>query len=416
MLPVRLPSALSPLTQTNFRLLWMGQGISAIGDALVPVALAFATLTVAHSASALGLVLATSTVARVISLPIGGVWADRLPRQRVMLASDIIRGLVQATVAVLLLTHTAHLWHLVLTSAVFSFAGGFFQPASTALTPQTVNPEKLQQANALMGLSRSTTWVIGPAISGVLVATVGPAWSFVIDAATFAVSTLSLAVMTVPPLTGIERKNFWTDLVDGIRAVAVRRWYLLNLGAHAMWNFAFAAFMVAGPIVARDHLGGARAWGFIAASMGVGSIVGGLIALRVMPRRPLIIGNLALTLTALQLLATAVPEPTVVIMAACVVGEAGFMFLNEIWFSTIPQLLPSDLLARATSFDWLVSIISMPLGFAVTGPVADHIGIRTTLIAAAFIMVVPCILIVLVPGVRHVKRTPEGRIVFEGAV
>ena len=86
MLPMRLPSALSPLTQTNFRLLWMGQGISAIGDALVPVALAFATLTVAHSASALGLVLATSTVARVISLPIGGVWADRLPRQRVMLA------------------------------------------------------------------------------------------------------------------------------------------------------------------------------------------------------------------------------------------------------------------------------------------------------------------------------------------
>src|SRR6267142_1461783 len=166
--PVRLPPSLSPLTQPNFRLLWMGQGISAVGDALVPVALAFATLTVARSASALGLVLATATLARVISLPIGGVWADRLPRQRVMLASDIIRGLVQATVAALLLTHTAHLWHLVLASAVFSFAGGFFQPASTALTPQTVVPEKLQQANALMGLSRSATWVIGPAISGVV--------------------------------------------------------------------------------------------------------------------------------------------------------------------------------------------------------------------------------------------------------
>src|SRR5438552_16350872 len=109
MLPMRLPSALSPLTQTNFRLLWMGQGISAIGDALVPVALAFATLTVAHSASALGLVLATSTVARVISLPIGGVWADRPPRHRVLPASDIIRGLVQAAVAGLRLTHTAHL-------------------------------------------------------------------------------------------------------------------------------------------------------------------------------------------------------------------------------------------------------------------------------------------------------------------
>jgi MFS family permease len=287
-----------------------------------------------------------------------------------MLASDIIRGLVQVAVTALLMTHTAHLWHLVLASIVFSFAGGFFQPASTALTPQTVNREKLQQANALMGLTRSTTWVIGPAVSGVLVATVGPAWSYAIDSATFAVSAASLALLAVPPLVNPQRKNFWTELGDGIRAVASQRWYVLNLGAHAAWNFAFAAFMVAGPIVAKNSLGGASAWGFIAASMGAGSIVGGLIALR---------------------------------------------FMNEVWFATIPQLLPADVLARVTSFDWLLSIMAMPLGFAVTGPVADHIGIRTTLIVAAFIMAVPCALIVLVPGVRNVKRNAEGRVVLEGA-
>jgi len=174
--------------------------------------------------------------------------------------------------------------------------------------------------------------------------------------------------------------------------------------------------MVAGPIVAKESLGGAKAWGFIAASMGAGSILGGLIALRVMPRRPLIAGNLALTLAALQLLAIAVPVPTVAIMLACVVGEAGLTFLNEVWFATIPQLLPADVLARATSFDWLLSIIAMPLGFAVTGPIADHIGIRMTLIGAAFIMAVPCALIVFVPGVRNVKRNAEGRVVLEGAV
>lgn len=413
---MRFPTALAPLTHPTFRLLWLGQGISAVGDALVPVALAFATLSIAHSASALGLVLATSTIARVVALPIGGVWADRLPRQKVMLASDIVRGLVQVAVATLLMTHTAQLWHLVLASTVFNFAGGFFQPASNALTPQTVNPEKLQQANALMGLTRSTTWVIGPAISGVLVATVGPAWAFAIDAATFAASAASLAVLTTPPLTGRERKNFWIELGDGIHAVASRRWFVLNLGAHAAWNFSFAVFLVAGPVVATDSLGGAKSWGFIAASMGAGSILGGLIALRVMPRRPLVAGNLVLTLAALQLLALAVPLPTVAIMGACILGEAGLTFLNEVWFATIPQLLPADVLARATSFDWLLSIIAMPLGFAVTGPVADHIGIRMTLVAAAFIMAVPCVLIVLVPGVRNVKRTTEGLVVLEGAV
>ena len=411
-----LPAALSPLTQPNFRLLWIGQGVSALGDALVPVALAFATLSIARSATALGLVLGTATVARVIALPIGGVWADRLPRQKVMLASDVIRGLAQATIAALLITHTGQLWHLVVASFVFSFAGGFFQPASTALTPQTVNPQELQQANALMGITRSSVWLIGPAISGVLVATIGPAWSFAIDSLTFAASAVSLALLTTPPLTGTVRKNFWTELRDGIRAVTSRRWYLLNLCAHGVWNFAFTAFLVAGPIVARDKLGGASAWGFIGASMAAGSMLGGLIALRVTPRRPLIVANLVLALASLQLVAIAVPEPIFVIMAACVVGEAAIIFLNEVWFATMPQLLPADVLARATSFEWLLSIIAMPLGFAVTGPVADHIGIRTTLIAAAFIMAVPCVLIVFVPGVRRVKRTTEGLVVLEGAV
>jgi MFS family permease len=266
-----------------------------------------------------------------------------------------------------------------------------------------------------MGLSRSVTQVGGPAVAGVLVAIFGPGWVFAIDAATFVVSAISLALMRVPPVTGKTQANFWTELADGLRAVTSRRWYLLNLGAHALWNFAIAAFFVLGPIVAKSKLGGPSAWGLIAASMGVGAILGGLTALRVTPRRPLVVANLALILTAPQLLALAVPLPTAAIMASCVVGWAGLTFLNEVWFATVPQLIPAEVLARANSFDWLLSIIAMPIGFAVSGPVADHVGIPTTLVAAAAIMAVPCALVVLVPGVRHVKRTAEGLIVLEGA-
>jgi predicted MFS family arabinose efflux permease len=351
----------------------------------------------------------------VLALPIGGVWADRLPRQLVMLTSDGIRAAVQATLATLLITGHAQLWHLVVGAVVYSFADGFFIPASGALIPQTVTPQRLQQANALMGLSRSFTQVGGPAAAGVLVALFGPGWAFAIDAATFVVSAISLALMHVAPLTGKAQGNFLKELVEGVRTVTSRRWYMLNLGAHALWNFAIAAFFVLGPIVAKNRLGGASAWGLIGASMGVGAILGGLVALRVTPRRPLIVANLALILTAPQLLALAVPLPTAAIMASCVIGWAGLTFLNEVWFATVPQLIPPDVLARANSFDWLVSIIAMPVGFAVSGPVADHIGIPTTLVAAAVIMAVPCALVVLVPGVRHVKRTREGLIVLEGA-
>jgi hypothetical protein len=267
-----------------------------------------------------------------------------------------------------------------------------------------------------MGLSRSVASVGGPAISGILVVLVGPGWVFLIDAATFAASALSLAFLRVAPIVGAASVGFWSELAEGWNAVVGRRWYLLNLCSHALWNFAITALFVLGPVIALRHFGGASAWGLISASMGAGSILGGLIALRVMPSRPLIIANLALTPAALQMLALAVPVPVPLIMAACAVGWAGLTFLNEVWFATVPQLLPQEVLARANSFDWLLSLIAMPIGFAIWGPLSDHIGIPSTLLAASVLLVAPTLLIILlVPGVRHVKRTAEGRIVLEPA-
>jgi len=393
----------------------MGQAVSAAGDSMTSIALAFATLSITRSAGALGAVLGISVVGQMIALPIGGVWSDRLPRQLVMLTSDAVRALVHGIVGALLITGHAQLWQLAAGAFAFSFAGGFFQPASGALTPQTVTAPFLQRANSLMGLSRSATAVAGPAVAGILVALIGPGWVFVIDSATFVVSAVSLALLRVERSAGQSKSKFWSELVEGVRAVTGRRWYLLNLGAHALWNVAIAAFFVLGPVVAKQRLGGASAWGLIGASMGVGAIAGGLIALRATPRRPLVVANLVLIPAAFMLVAVAVPLPTVAIMAVCVVGWAGQTFLNEVWFSTVPQLIPPEVLARASSFDWLLSIIAMPVGFAVSGPLADHIGIPTTLLGAAVLMAVPCFLITLVPGVRHVVRTEAGTIVMEVA-
>jgi len=408
---VKLPKAFTPLAERNFRYLWTGQAVSAVGDALSPIALAFATLQIAHSASALGLVLAAATTGRVVLLPVGGVWADRLPRQLVMLSSDSIRAVAMLTLAVVVLSGHAQLWMLIVPAVADGAASAFFLPASGALVPQTVSVTYLQQANALMGLTRSTTWVVGPAVSGLLVALAGPGWVFAIDAATFVVSALSLAMLRVPAMPPKEKTSFFAEMVAGWRAVSSRTWYLINLCSHALWNFAIAALFVLGPIIAKEHLGGASAWGLIGASMGAGSVIGGLIALRVMPRRPLVAANLALTLAALEALALIGPSPIVVIMATGVIGFAGLTFLNEVWFATVPQLLPADVLARANSFDWLLSLIAMPAGFAICGPVADHVGIPTTLVGTAILLAVPSVLIMLVPGIRGVRRTPDGLVV-----
>jgi MFS family permease len=332
-----------------------------------------------------------------------------------MLSSDGVRAAAQCLMGTLLITGAARLWELVVYAVVFGAAGGFFQPASNALVPQTVSAPRLQQANALMGLSRSATSIVGPAIAGILVAAFSPGWVFLIDAATFVVSAASLAMLRVKRIDSGQPAGFWAELRDGLRAVTSRRWYLLNLGAHAMWNFAIAAFFVLGPVVANQKLGGPSAWGLIGAAMGVGAVLGGVVALHYMPGRPLIVANLVLIPAALQLLALAVPLPTVAIMGSCVVGWAGLTYLNEVWFATVPQLIPADVLARASSFDWLLSIIAMPIGFAVCGPVADRIGISGTLVAAAILLSIPCLLVVLIPGVRRVRRTAEGVVILEGA-
>lgn len=408
---LRLPSSLEALSEPRFRLLWAGQATSAIGDGLMSIALAFAVLKIGGSATQLGLVLAAGIVSRIAFYLIGGVWADRLPRQVVMLTSDLVRAAQQLIVGALLITGTARMWHLVAGAIVYGLAAAFFQPASTGLVPATVSRARLQQANALMGLSRSTTSVAGPLLSGLLVALFGPGWVFIIDGMTFIVSALTLAMLHVERTARGEPQPFLEDLALGWHQVAIRPWYWLNLCAHALWNFAIAAFFVLGPIVAAHQLGGPSAWGLISACLGVGSVVGGIITLRLLPSRPLIVANLALTPAALMLLALAIPTPVVIIGLTCVIGFAGLAFLNEVWEATMQQLIPAAVLSRVTSYDWLISLIAMPAGYAAAGPAAQRFGIPTTLVAAAIVLAAPSFAIVFLPGIRNVRRTPQGTII-----
>jgi MFS family permease len=204
---MRLPKSVAPLAERNFRMLWIGQGVSSIGDSLVNIALAFATLSVARSASALGLVLAVALVARVISLPIGGVWADRLPRQLVMLASDGIRAAVQAVLAALLITGHAQLWQIALGAGIYGLADGFFTPVAGALIPQTLTAPHLQQANALMGLSRSFA-VTGPVADHVGITTT-------LVAAAVIMAVPCALVVLIPGVRRVKRTPEGTIVLEG---------------------------------------------------------------------------------------------------------------------------------------------------------------------------------------------------------
>lgn len=399
-----------PLKERPFRLLWLGRTGSSIGDALIPVALSFAVLRIGGGSSGLGIVLASWTIGRAGFTVAGGVWADRLPRRAVMIGADLVRLGTQAATATLLLSGAAHVWELALMQGLAGAAGGFFMPASTALLPQAVSAPRLQQANALLSLSQSATNIFGPAASGAIVAAAGPGWVFVIDAASFLVSAGFLAAMRVEAHVRPAAQRFWHDVADGWREVRRIRWLTAGFLGFALGNVGIGIYLVLGPVVSRNHLGGAQAWGLILTAGAVGGVLGGLVAYRVRPRHPVAAAFGIWAVGSLPPFALVPPLPVGVIMVTSAIFTGSVLIGNTLWETAMQQEVRRDRLARVGSIDWLLSLCLMPAGQGLAGPLAGGLGVRGALLLAGALMTVPNLFVVaFVREVRSVRlrEAPE---------
>ena len=402
---------LAPFAIRAFRLFWIGQTVSAAGTAITRIALVFAILDLGGGAAEIGLITALQTVATMVFTLIGGVLADRMRRNRVMLGADVLRAMVQGVLAVLLLSGNAQIWHLGVGAALFGAATAFFDPASGGLLPETLPKTELQRGNALVNFADSFFSVVGPAVAGVLIAVFSPGLVFAIDALTFVISSISLGLLRVPARVMPKAAPFFRDLSTGWREVMLRPWYWTTLIAHSLWNAAMAGYYVLGPVIAAERLGGAKTWGILAACWACGGLVGGVITLYAKPKRPVIAGNLALIVTATPMLALAPPLQVWVIGVAAFASGIGLFFLQSVWSATMGQLIPNEIRSRVESYDWMISLVAMPAGFAVVGPLAANIGNANTLIICSAFVVIPCILTLLVPGIRAIHRNEEGEVV-----
>jgi predicted MFS family arabinose efflux permease len=400
-----LKDLVAALGEPRFKLLFAGRAVSDFGDKLVPVALAFAVLELDKSASALGLVFAARMIPMVVLVLVGGVWADRLPRNVVMLTADGVRACTQATVGVLLISGRAEVWHLMVLMAVYGAAQAFFDPASTGLVPQTVPPALLQRANGMLQLSRSTANVAGPAVGGVLVATVGPGWAFVADSATFVVSAAFLALLRIERETREARARFVADLVEGWREFSSRTWVWVSVTHFAFFHLlVLAPFWVLTPIVAEDELGGASAYASILTAMGVGAILGGLVALRVEPRRPLATAFVLILFQIPVYLALAAAAPVALIAAFAFVSAITFNFANTLWSTVLQANIPPRALSRVSSYDWLGSLVFLPAGYMLAGPASEAFGVAETLVFAALWSLASTLVVLSLEPIRGVRR------------
>jgi MFS family permease len=393
------------LVERDFRLLFLGRTVSLFGSALAPVALAFAVIDLTDSASDLGLVLAASSVPQVVFMLVGGIWSDRLPRHLVMVVSDVIAGGAQLVVAILLLTDTAQIWHLVVLQAIRGTASAFFFPASMGVVPETVSAGRLQQANALLGISRNSTQIAGAATGGILVAAVGSGYALAFDALTYFAGALFLMLIRISREARLPERNFIRELAEGWHEFRSRTWVWAIVVQFGFLNAAWVGgLFVLGPIVADDYLGGPAAWGVVLAAQAAGLVLGGVLMLRWRPERPMLVASLAMFLTALPLLALAAPAPLLVVAAASVVSGIGMDIFGVLWTTALHEHIPMDKLSRVSSYDALGSFVLGPAGLTVVGPVASAIGTGETLVGCAAVIVLSTLLVLLVGDVRALRR------------
>lgn len=398
--------ALSPLSEREFRLLFFGRLVSFLGSAVAPVALAFAILDdLDGSASELGLVLTATWVPQIVFILVGGVVADRLPRHLVLVGSNVVSAAMQGAAGFLILTDAAEIWHLFAIQLVRGTVQAFFFPAAVGIVPQTVSAAQLQQANVLLRMSTNATFIVGAAVGGLAVAAVGPGWALVFDGATYLASALLLLPMNIEGNVKTEA-SFLGQIGEGWREFKSREWLWVIVLAALFGNMIWSGCVnVLGPVVAKESLGGADAWGLVLSLQSVGLIVGGVIAARLRPRRILLVAQCSILLMPVFFVGLALGTSPVVVAAAAFVAGIGLELFGVFWDTAMQQHVPRHALSRVSSYDALGSFVAIPLGLTIAGPLSEIVGVETLLWGAALAYVTVNGTALLSRDVRTLERT-----------
>lgn len=406
---MRATAWVDALTERNFFLFFLGQTTSQVGSGMAPVAITFAVLE-RGTVSDVGYVAAAGLVPVVLFLLVGGVLADRMSRRVVMLSSDCLRAGAETGLGLWILLARPPLWGFMALAALVGTGQAFFSPAMTGIVPQVISEARLQQANALNGLSGSVGSIIGPALAGVIVAVSNPGWAVFIDGLTYVVSVLSLYLINIEWLRGTGTESFFAQLGAGWTEFWSRTWLWVIVVEFSIVNILiFAPMFVLGPLVAKQFLGGAAAWGLILAFEGAGAVIGGIVMLRYQPRRPLLVATLSPVLWVWPLLALAYRAPVVVIALGSLVAGIGIAIFGTLWVTTMQREIPSEILSRVSAYDWFGSLVFLPIGMALIGPVEHVVGLTSTIVGAAALLVVFIGATLMVPSVVQMRApAPAG--------
>ena len=381
--------------------------VSFIGDGLYTVAIAWQVYALSNAPTALAVVGVAWMVPQVLLLLIGGAISDRFERRLVLMLSDGIRGAAIAAIGVLSVTGTLRLWHVIALVAVYGAGGALFVPSFTGIVRDVVPRELLLEANSLDQFVRPLcVRLIGPAVGGVLIAFAGTGTAFLADAGSFAFSATAFLLMRTRSLpVSSTRRSMARDIAEGISYVRSHTWLWTTLGALTLsLLFFLGPVYVLMPYVVKNSLhGGAEGLGLVFAAGGVGAVAAALFRGHLgLPRRPLTVVYLAWAGTAFSLVGYAVVDTVWQAMVVSFFSIGCMTTGGIVWTTVLQRSVPGRMIGRVSSLDWVLSLGLTPVSYALTGPIANLMGARATLLRAGIVSgVVLLVVLLVVPSIRR---------------
>ena len=361
---------------SHFKKLLISRTISNIGNGIAPIAIAFGVLNLPGATPTdLSIVLASQAVPLVLLLPIGGVVADKLGRARVIAVTDIVLSAFVLTTAILFLTDAATIPLLAVLGAIYGSLAAFWYPAMSALTPEVVPDTHLQTANGFIAMAQNGGMIVGAAIGGALVATVGSGIAIAIDAASFFIAGLLVFSFRHVSKRSESEESMFGDLVHGWRVFISYKWIVVVVGAFSLivmvWR---GSEEVMGPVLALDIYGGAAGWSVVLAAQATGLLIGAFLGTRVDPRRPLVFGMLVTLAMPALMFVLALQSPLIVVAAAAFITGISIDLFYVVWITALQRKVPREALSRVSSYDAFGSLLFGPIGLAISGPLIAGLG------------------------------------------
>ncbi|WP_433158432.1 MFS transporter [Kribbella sp. CA-247076] len=401
-----MSGALAPLRERNFRYYWLSRLIDQAGTTMAGVALSFAVLHVSDSATALGTVLAAYSIPMVVFLLAGGVLADRFGRTLMIQATNVLSGLSQLATAALVITGTAEVWHLAALAAINGTATAAGMPALAGVLPQLVPRDQLKAANLVLAVPENALMVLGPAVSGVLVAVVGPGWALAVDGATYLLAMLVLTGVRLPrPVEGQRRKGAIADLREGWTYFRSTTWLWVVVASFSLLNaIGSGGFNTLGPVLATQTDIGEAGWGLIRSAQAVGFLMCSLALIRISFRRPLLWGMGAVALNGIPMLVLGIEPILLVGMVGAFLAGVGSQVFGLGWDLAMQEHVPDEMLSRAYSYDMLGSFVAIPIGQLLFGPLGLVFGVQKVMVVAGVVYVVIALVTLVSRSVRDLPR------------